>query len=78
MPDKLDMAAINGLPHPLTARFVGDEKWPIHDIDVETGLMRIDVCGLLQCMHFTEVTHILDADGGSHDAERFWNWEPKP
>ncbi len=75
MADKLDMAAINDLPHPLIARFVGDDYWPVHDIDVVTGLMRIDVCGLLQPMRFSEVTHILDADGVSHDAERFWNEE---
>ncbi len=73
MADKLNMEAINALPHPLIARFCGGDEWPVHDIDVQTGLMRIDVVGRLQIMHFSEVKDIRDADGGSHDSDAFYN-----
>lgn len=72
MADKLNMEAINALPHPLIARFCGGDRWPVYDIDVETGLMRIDVCGLLQVKEFCEVMEIHDADGYEHDSDDFW------
>lgn len=73
MADKLNMTAINGLPHPLAARFCGDDWiWPIYDIDVETGLMRIDVVGKLQVKHFADVMELQDETGQRHDADDFW------
>ena len=72
MTDKLKMDAINALPHPLYARFCGGDEWPVHDIDVQTGLMRIDVVGRLQIKHFADVTDLKDADGDQHDADDFW------
>ena len=72
MTDRLDMDAINALPQPLVARFGGGHDWPVHDIDVQTGLMRIDVCGKLDVKHFSEVLTLV-ADGEEHDADRFWN-----
>ncbi len=73
MADKLKLDALNALPHPLLARFVGGDVWPVETIDVETGLMRIDVCGMLDRKHFAEVTMITDSDGGEHDADQFWH-----
>ena len=78
MTDKLDMSAINALPAPFYARFCGGDVWPVYDIDVQTGLMRIDVCGLLQVKHFADVTEIRDADGDTHDSDDFWLGERNP
>ena len=71
--DLLDMAKINALPHPLTAVLSGGDQWDVHDIDVETGLMRIVVGGLLQTEQFGGVIKILDADSNEHEAEGFYN-----
>jgi hypothetical protein len=76
MTDKLDFDAINALSMPFWARFCGGDIWPVYDIDVETGLMRIDVCGLLQVMHFADVIEIRDADGRAHDSDDFWLDKP--
>lgn len=74
MTDKLNMEALNALPQPLVARFCGDQMWwPIEDIDVQTGLMRIDVCGKLQVKEFCDVMEFNDADGGRHDPDDFYN-----
>ena len=70
--DILNMELINSLPLPLTARFLGGDEWPVVDIDVETGLMRIDVCGKLQVMHVGDVTLFRDADYAEHDIELFY------
>lgn len=72
MADKLDMNAINALQHPLSAVMIGGSRWPIYDIDVETGLMRLDVVGKLDVSHFVEVRTIIDGDHGEHDPEQFW------
>lgn len=49
MIDVLRMDHINSLPQPFLVRFCGDKDWwwPVHDFEVGTGLMRIDVCGKL-------------------------------
>ncbi len=73
MADKLKMDALNALPHPLLARFIGGDVWPVLDICVETGLMRIDVCGMADRHHFVDVAVIIDGDGGEHAAEQFWH-----
>ena len=77
MSDKLRMDHINSLPQPFLVRFCGDrEWWPVNDIDVQTGLMRIDVCGKLQIKDFCYVMEIHDADGEKHDPETFYfDWE---
>ena len=70
--DKLDIARINSLPQPLIAHFYGGDEWPVHDIDVETGFMRIDVAGKLQVKHIGEVSFVRDINGGVHDADTFY------
>jgi hypothetical protein len=45
----------------------------VHDIEVQTGLLRIDVCGKLQVKHIGEVIFFRDRDGVEHDAETFYS-----
>lgn len=75
MSDLLNMEAINSLPHPLVGVFYGKDTdtWMIHDIDVETGVIRIDVHGPLDVRSFCELTAIIDADSNNHDPEKFWS-----
>ena len=73
MSDRLRMDYINSLPQPFIARFYGGDEWPVHDIEVQTGLLRIDVCGLLQVKRMSEVKLFRDADGVEHDAETFYS-----
>jgi len=78
MSDLLRMEYINSLPQPFIARFCGGDRWPVYDIDVETGLMRIDVVGKLQVKHFSDVVELHDADGTIHDADDFYNEDDLP
>ena len=55
------------------ARFIGGHEWEVYDIEVETTLMRIIVCGLLEAKEFIEVTALIDGNGIEHDAQDFWN-----
>lgn len=75
-PDKLRFDFINSLPHPLIAQFYGGDEWQIHDIEVQTGLMRILVCGMLQVEDFSSVKGIRDGDGQLHDADLFYTDAP--
>lgn len=71
--DKLDLKYINSLPQPFLVRFLGDKtEWPLYDIDVETGLLRIDVMGKLQIKHIGEVSFFIDDDGVQHDSDSFY------
>ena len=74
----LKMDYINSLPQPFVAHFYGGSEWPVHDIDVETGLLRIDVCGLLEIKHIGEVNFFIDVDGDKHDADSFYNEDEPP
>ena len=73
--DKLDIGYINNLPQPLTCRMIGDQdhKWPVQDICVETGLVRIDVCGLLQVVKVAEIISFKDMDDNVHDSDDFYS-----
>ena len=77
MSDLLDMGYINSLPQPFLLRMFGDKRldiwWPVYDIDVETGLLRIDVCGKLQAIHMGDVDVFRDANGKDHDADDFYS-----
>lgn len=73
MTDLLRMDHINSLPQPFIANLFGKSRWPIYDIDVQTGLLRVDVCGKLECMHIGDVVSFEDADGNIHDAETFYS-----
>ncbi|MEJ8308572.1 hypothetical protein [Agrobacterium larrymoorei] len=74
MSDLLRMDYINSLPQPFFIRFCGDsEFWPVHDFDVETGLVRIDVVGLLEVKRFGEAMEVRDGDHRLHDADTFYS-----
>ena len=70
--DKLRMDYINSLPQPFIAHFYGGDEWPVCDIEVQTGLLRIDVCGKMQAKHIGAVRFFRDADGKEHDSETFY------
>ncbi len=74
MTDMLRMDYINALPQPFQA-FLGEGMgtWPINDIEVKTGLMRLDVVGLLQVIHISDVLKIIDANNRTHDPDTFWS-----
>lgn len=74
--DLLDMEYINGLPQPLW-----DGDFPVFDIDVQTGLYRIDVCGMLDVRHIGGCISMMDANGKKHYVGDFYtnqeNWEDR-
>lgn len=71
MADLLDMAYINSLPQPLFANLSGT-WWPVNDIDVESGLLRLDIIGLLQVEHIGGVRRFRDADGDKYSPDDFY------
>lgn len=74
MSDLLLMDKINSLPHPLYVRLWGDDtRWPVADIDVETGMMRLDIVGKLQITFFSDACDLFDADGTRYSAADFYN-----
>lgn len=78
MDDLLDMDYINSLPQPFMGRMLGGSWWPVSDFEVQTGLMRIDVCGLLQVTDIGEFTAFRDGSGKEHDAEDFYADADRP
>jgi hypothetical protein len=70
MSDKLKMDLINSLPQPFfTTCKMG---WPVYDIDVETGLMRLDVMGKLDVTHIAEHYTLKDAEGKIHETDGWY------
>jgi len=72
--DCIDGAKLNALPGPLIVLFVGDKDsgWGLESVCVETGVVRYNVCGLIDHDHFSCVKKIIDADGNEHDPDDFW------
>ena len=74
--DLLDIDYINSLPQPLW-----DGNYPVYDIDVQSGLYRIDVCGLLEVRHIGCCFGMKDATGKRHSIEDFYldpeSWEDR-
>lgn len=66
MADMLRMDYINSLPQ------LWYQGWPVYDIDVETGLFRIDVCGMLDICHIGQVIAFDCEDGKTYDVETFY------
>lgn len=78
MTDILRMDYINSLPQPFIANLIGNNRWPVYDIAVDIGIVRIDVCGLLQRKDFCEVLTLEDAYGVIHEAEKFYtDYQPE-
>lgn len=73
MSDLLNMELINSLPQPLWVSESGkDWWWPVIDIDVQTGLMRIDVCGKSQVCHFDDFSYVRDDSQVLHEWDGFY------
>ena len=74
MADLLNIDFINSLPQPLWVRQWGDKEflWPLYEICVETGLMRIDVCGKLDNLQIGDVAQFRDDYGTVYDSEEFY------
>ena len=74
MPDLLRMDYINSLPQPFMIRQWGEKDfmWELESIDVESGMLRFYVCGLLQVSHIDNVAEFKDMDGGIHPSEEFY------
>lgn len=74
MSDLLKIEFINSLPQPLWIKQWGDKEfmWPVQDICVETGIIRIDVCGMLDRLHIGDVYEFKDADGEVYNADEFY------
>lgn len=70
--DILDMEYINSLPQPFIGCMWGNREWPVYDIEIETGLVRIDVCGMLDVKHIGDFKSFVDATGASHPSDGFF------
>jgi len=73
MSDLLNLDYINSLPHPLTAEYYDGSTFDVHDIDVETGLMRVFVSGLLQVSDVIDAKCFVDDAGENHDPDTFFS-----
>lgn len=70
MSDKLDFDWINSLGQ-LYANIFGT-WWPVHDIEVQTCLMRIDVCGLLEVRDLHDARGFKNDDGDEFQVDDFY------
>ena len=70
--DILDGLKFNSLPGPVTAKLVGGGEFWIEALDVQTGCMRLDVCGQTDLSCFGDVFELIDGDGEKHDPDDFW------
>jgi len=73
MGDLLRLDYINSLPQPFIATFCGGGEWPVYDIDVKTGLLRIDIVGKLQVTEIGEIDFFTDEAGKKHDTDSFYS-----
>jgi len=70
--DKLNIEKFNSLPSPVTARLRGLGDYWIESLCVQTGLMRVDVCGKTDNCEFIDAVLLIDADGNEHNPDDFW------
>ena len=70
---------INSLPQPFYVRLYGgkDWWWPVNDIGIDVPLLRIDVCGKLQVVEFSDVAEIKDDAGDFHNPDD-WRSDAAP
>lgn len=72
--DLLDMDWINSLPQPLfVTKYSRDYLWPVIDIEVQTGLLRIDVVGLSETWHWGDVWLVQDGAGREYEGYAFYS-----
>lgn len=72
MNDLLNFDYINSLPQPFSATLVGDDDWPVIDICVKSGIVRLDICGAVDIMDISDVVCFTDSLGSIHYAETFF------
>jgi hypothetical protein len=72
--DKLDITKINSFEQLYLRK--GKTRFPIFDIDIETALCRIDVCGMLDIEEFI-CSNIEDHNGVQIDVEELLTEEYK-
>lgn len=72
MSDLLNMEYINSLPQPFIATMLGGSRWPVYDIEVQAGLVRIDVMGKLDVLDICDFSSFMDANGVEHDVDSFF------
>ena len=78
MSDLLNGEYINGLPQPFIAHMHNGSSWPVYDMEVQTGLLRIDVCGKLDLLDIADVNFFRDEIGTDHSAETFYLEQAEP
>ncbi|MGM7654044.1 hypothetical protein [Serratia marcescens] len=70
--DILDMEKINSLPHPLYVKDFSGWWWLVYDIEVQLGLVRIDVSGMPQIDDLIEYSHLKDTSGKIYKTDEFY------
>ena len=75
MSDLLKMDFINSLGQLYLKNSAHGSWWPLHTIDVQTGCLNYDVCGLLDRGHIGDVMAFKDDDGNIYDPDDFYNEE---
>lgn len=71
--DLLNIELINSIPGPLMAMTYDGWEWEVIDIDVESGLVRINVSGMPDVKDIVEFKQFTDADGVIHDPDTFYS-----
>lgn len=75
--DDINGEKFNRLPGPVTARILGGQEFWIETVDVQTGSTRLDVCGQIDHIPFSNILMLIDADGVEYDPDEFWvDYEP--
>lgn len=71
--DLLNIEKINRLPHPLAAVMIGSGmNLMIENVCVETGLVRLDVCGRIDIDNFCMIRTIIDGEMNEHNPDDFY------
>lgn len=69
MSDKLREDIIASMAAPVIGVELDGWEWPMNDFELETGLCRIDVMGLLQVKTVMDFRHFRDADGKIYEPD---------
>lgn len=71
--DLINGPKFNSLPSPVTAKMIGGGEWWIESLCVETGFLRLDVCGQIDLGEFCMVSELVGSDGATHNPDDFYN-----
>lgn len=70
--DVLDIDKLNKLPQPLAVVMMGGCECVIDSICVGTGLMKLNISGMIDRAEFIMIRDLVDAYGVKHDPDDFW------